>query len=227
MTRKLASITVAVFLFGLIALAQTPAAPAAAVTNPGTTKIGIINIQAAIMATNEGQRDFQALEKKFEPKRTELQNSNAEVEKLKNQLQTQGDKLNETARAELVKNIETKQKTLQRSFEDAQTDWTNQQNEIASRIGQKMLEVLEKYATANGYSVVLDVSTQQSPVLWASASTNITKPVVDAYNAQSGVAAPPAPVAGATAGGAPAATKPHVPAAPKPGTPAPTTTKKP
>ncbi len=200
MTRKLVSTIIAVCALGLAAFAQAPAAPAASA--PGPTKIGIINIQAAIMASNEGQRDFQSLEKKFEPKRTELQNANADLEKKKNQLQTQGDKLNEAARADLVKQIEAQQKTLQRSFEDAQSDWTNQQNEIANRIGQKMLEVLEKYATQNGYSVVLDVSSQQSPVLWASAATNITKPVVDAYNAQSGVPAPP------TTAAAPAPPKP-------------------
>ncbi|MFB3814330.1 MAG: OmpH family outer membrane protein [Terriglobales bacterium] len=214
MTRKLVTIIFAVFVLGLAALAQAPAAPATppttgaapATTGPAPTKIGIVNIQAAIMATNEGQRDFQALEKKFEPKRNELQAQSGELEKLKNQLQTQGDKLNDTARADLVKNIEAKQKTLQRAFEDAQADWTSQQNEIANRIGQKMLEVLEKYATSNAYAVVLDVSTQQSPVLWASAATNITKPLVDAYNAQSGVPAPATTAAAPAKPAAPPAT---------------------
>ncbi len=214
MIRKLVPTTIAILVFSLAALAQAPAAaPASA---PGSTKIGIINIQAAIMATNEGQRDFQALEKKFEPKRNELQAANAELEKKKSQLQTQGDKLNEAARADLVKQIEAQQKTLQRNYEDAQQDWAGQQGDIANRIGQKLLEVLEKYATQNGYSVVLDVSTQQSPVLWASAATNITKPIVDAYNAQSGV---PAPAATTTA---PSAPRPQTTA-----TPAPPATKKP
>ncbi len=210
MTRKLVTIAFVVFAVSLAALAQAPAAAPA--TGPAPTKIGIINIQAAIMATNEGQRDFSSLEKKFEPRRTELQNSNTEVENLKKQLSTQGEKLNETARADLMKNIENKQKVLQRNFEDAQADWTNQQNEIANRIGQKMLEVLEKYATENGYAVVLDVSAQSSPVLWASAATNITKNVVDVYNAQSGVPAQPA------------AAKPAAPAAGKPALPRPSTT---
>ena len=192
MTRKLPTILLVVLLLAMTALAQASAdAPAAApAAGVATAKIGIVNIQAAILATNEGQRDFMALEKKFEPKRIELQNANAEVENLKKQLQAQGDKLNESARNELVKNIENKQKVLQRNYEDAQADWTNQQNDIANRIGAKMLEVLEKYSSTNGYAVVLDVSAQTSPVLWANASTNITKQLVDAYNAQSSVAAP-------------------------------------
>jgi outer membrane protein len=205
MTRKLTTIIFAVFVLALAAVAQAPAANAApAAAGPAPTKIGIINIQAAIMATNEGQRDFQGLEKKFDPKRNELQTANNDVENLKKQLNTQGEHLNDAARADLVKNIESKQKVLQRNLEDAQAEWTNQQNDIANRIGGKMLEVLEKYANDNGYAVVLDVSSQGSPVLWANAATNITKFVVDAYNAQSNV---PAPAPGTT----PTAPKPVAP----------------
>jgi outer membrane protein len=204
MTRKLATIALAVVALALTALAQAPAAGSAA-----PTKIGIINIQQAIIGSNEGQRDFQTLEKKFEPTRSELQNGNAEVENLKKQLSAQEGKLNEQARADLVKNIEIKSKALQRKLEDAQAEWQAQQTEITNRIGQKMLEVVQKYATDNGYSVILDVSAETSPVLWANATTNVTKPIVDAYNTQSGVPAPPAAPA------APAAKPAAAPAAPK------------
>ena len=178
------------------ALAQTgaaatpaPSVPAAASATP---KIGIINMQQAILASNEGRRDFESLQKKFEPKQTELKGMNDEVEGLKKQLNTQGDKLNDEARANLVKTIESKQKSLQRSLEDAQGDFQSQQNDILNRVGQKMMEVLDKYAKDNGYTMILDVSNPQSPVLWAGASSDVTKAIVDAYNTQSGVAAPAA-----------------------------------
>ena len=178
------------------ALAQTGAAatPAPSVPAPSgaAPKIGIINMQQAILASNEGRRDFESLQKKFEPKQTELKGMNDEVEGLKKQLNTQGDKLNDEARANLVKTIESKQKSLQRSLEDAQGDFQAQQNDILNRVGQKMMEVLDKYAKENGYTMILDVSNPSSPVLWAGASSDVTKSIVDAYNTQSGVAAPPA-----------------------------------
>lgn len=219
MKRMFASFAFVLLLVALGAVAQAPAAspavPPAAQDGPGGTRIGIVNIQAAIANTNEGLRDFGALEKKFEPKRTELEKNSKELEALKDQLKNQGDKLNESARADLVKNIEGKQKTLQRSYEDAQAEFGNQQNEIANRIGEKMVKILEDYATKNGYAMVLDVSAQSSPVLWASANTNITKPIVDAYNAQSNVPPPPAgatapkaPTTGSTAKPAAGATEP-------------------
>jgi len=112
--------------------------------------------------------------------------------------------MNEEARATLVKSIETKQKSLQRSAEDAQNDYQQQQNEIAQRILQKMAPVIDKYAKANGYGLLLDSSNPwpQGPLLWATAGVDLTKTIVDAYNSQSSIAAPPKPAgaAGASAG---------------------------
>ncbi len=169
--------------------ASTPSTSTAAPT--GGAKVGIIDIQQVIVATNEGTRDFEALQKKFEPQRTELQNLNTEVDTLKKQLNTQGDKMNEDARATLVKSIETKKKSLQRSGEDAQTDYQQQQNEVLNRLLQKMAPVIDKYAKDNGYTLIIDASNPQGPLIWASPSVDISKAIVDAYNVQSGVAAPP------------------------------------
>jgi len=170
--------------------AATPAA--AATTVPGFTKVGIINIQGAILASNEGRRDLEALDKKFDPKRTELQNLNKEIEDLKKQLSAQGDKMNEDARGTLVRSLETKQKAMQRASEDAQNDYQQQQAEIAQRILQKMAPLIDKFAKDNQYAVLMDVSQPwpQGPVLWFGANADVTKQVVDLYNAQSGVAAP-------------------------------------
>lgn len=222
MTRKLVSAILLVFAFSLAVWAQTPAAAPVPTSGPAPAanaafKIGIINIQGAILATNEGQRDFQALEKKFEPKRAELQKSNADIEELTKKLQTQGDKLNEQARGELARDVESKRKTFQRTYEDAQADWNNQQNELVNRIGGKLLQVMDKYAGDNAFSVILNSAATGEgipTVLWNNPSSDITKAVVDAYNAQYTVAAPSGPAAKAPAAKAPApVVKPAAPSA--------------
>ena len=196
MKRTLAPYTLALWLaVSLSALAQTsrPAQPPPAPAAAGPAKIGIINIELAIIGSNEGQREFTNLQKRFEPKQNELQALNKEVEDLKKQLSTQGDKLNDDARANLVKSIEQKQKNLQRSAEDAQNDFQSQQKDLANQIGRKLLQTLDKYAKGNGYTVILDVSNPQSPVLWAGNSVDLTKQIVDAYNVDSGVPPPATP----------------------------------
>jgi len=230
MTSKFLRLLLAIAaLFAISALAQTssaatpsgssaaPAAPpsAAPVATGGTgTKVGSINIEQAIFGTNEGRRDFEALSKKLEPKQNELKTQNDELEALKKQLNTQGDKLNEDALANLRKQIESKQKSFDRSVQDAQEEAGNQQNEIAQRILQKMAPMIVKYAQDNGFGMIVDTTKPwpQSPVLWYGESIDITKPVVEAYNAQSGVPAP----AASGAAPRPAAKTPGTSTTPKP-----------
>ncbi len=217
MKRTIASIALPLGLLCAGAFAQTAAthsaaAPAAAAPAPassmapaGPSKIGIINIQQAIALTNEGKRDIEGLEKKFDPRRQELQSLNKEVEDLKKQLDSQGSKLNDEARNNLVKSIETKQKALQRQAEDAQNDYQGQQQELVNRIGTKLMEALDKYAKANGFSMIIDVSGPQNPILWAQPNVDVTQQVAAAYNATSPIAAPAAHPATASSNPKPAA----------------------
>ena len=218
----------AVLAASVAALAQNaalPAAPSAAAnnaaapvaTNATGTRMGTINVEQAIFATNEGQRDFEVLSKKLEPKQNELKGLNDDVEALKKQLSAQGDKLNDDSRGTLVKQIEQKQKSLERQVTDARDDAQNQQNEIAQRILQKMGPMLVKYAAENGFGLIIDTSNPwpNGPVLWAGPAVDITKSVVDLYNAQSGVAAPARP----------AAARPTTPGATRPTTTPPATAK--
>jgi outer membrane protein len=171
--------------------------------NTAPTKVGIVQIQEAIANTNDGKKELSALQTRFAPKQNELKALNDEVENLKKDLQARGDKLNEDERAKQVKIVEAKQKTLQRNYDDFQSEAQQAQQEMLNRLGGKMMNVLEAYAKANGYTMVLDVSNPQTPVLWASETTNITKQVVDAYNAQN-----PAVPAAKPAGSGAAANKP-------------------
>ena len=210
MNNTFAPLLLAASMLSITALSSTALGQAA--TTAGGTKVGIINMQTAIVATNEGQRDFDGLAKKFEPKRTELKNLSDELDSLKKQLDTQGSKLNDDARADLVKKIEAKQKSLTRSSEDAQSDLQAQQNEIAAKIVQKMVPVVQKYAKENNLGLILDATRvwPEGELIWATESVDLTKNVVDAYNAQSDVPAPAKPAAAAPK---PATPKP---AAPKP-----------
>ena len=216
-------------LVTISALAQTGSAatPTGAAAAPATTpaaapaitgtKVGAINIEGAIFGSNEGRRDIEALSKKFEPKNTELKNQNEELDSLKKQLSTQQDKLSEDALADLKKRIESKQKLFDRAVQDAQEEFGSGQQEIATRILQKMAPMIVKYAQENGFGMIIDTSKPwpQSPVLMAGESMDITKPVVDNYNTQSGVPAP----ASTGAAAKPAAPKPTTGTAPKPAAP--------
>jgi outer membrane protein len=185
------------------ALAQTPSAPtpansaaglAAAPAVPTNAKIAIIAFQQAVAATNEGQRNFAQLRVKFEPKQAQLKSQSDEIDSLKKQLQDAGTTLSEPERDSRLRTIDEKTKSLQRSAEDAQNEASGAMNDMYQQLAQKVYAVLETYSQQNQFTLVLDTSAQQTPVLWAPPSSDITKAVVDAYNAKSGV--PPQPAAG-------------------------------
>ena len=153
-------------------------------------------------------------QKKYDPKRQQLKALSDEVDGLTKQLQAQGDKLSDAERANRAKVIDDKKKQLQRDGEDASNDFQNEMQEMYTGLASKVYDVLSTYAQQKGYTLVLDVAQQQTPVLYAVDSTNITKPIIDAYNVKSGVPAPPQPAAGAMPSAPPAAPKPVAPRTP-------------
>ncbi|HEY1767502.1 MAG TPA: OmpH family outer membrane protein [Terracidiphilus sp.] len=181
----------------LSASAQTPAVSAAspsagtATASASPTKIAVIAFQVAVAQTNEGQRNFADLQKKFDPKRQQLKALSEEIDGLTKQLQTQGASLSDAERSARSGAIDTKKKQLDRDAEDAQSDFQQQMQDLYNGLASKVYDVMQSYAEKEGFTLVLDVSQQQSPVLFANNSTNITKQVIEAYNVKSGIPAPP------------------------------------
>ena len=172
-------------VFGILssvsALAQVPVISGGQAAN---VKVAIVNMQDAITNTDEGKKESLALEQKFTPRREELRKANEEVEGLKKQLAAPDSKMTDDQRKNLVNALETKHKIFQRNFEDFQMDVQKSEQEAADRIGEKMMKIVEKYASAQGYTLVIDVSNPQTGVVWTSPSANITRDLIAAYNSQ-------------------------------------------
>ena len=163
MKRSLALIVTLASGFALSAAAQTSPAPAAAAAPAGPAKIAVIAFQVAVAQTNEGQRNFADLQKKYDPKRQQLKTLSDEIDNLTKQLQTQGDKLSDAERASRAKTIDDKKKQLERDAEDAQNDFQQEMQEIYNGLASKVYDVLASYAQQQGYTLVLDVAQQQNP----------------------------------------------------------------
>jgi len=196
---KLTYVLIATLALVTVLSAAAQTTPAAAAAPAGSVKVAVIAFQAAVSQTNEFQRNFGDLRKKFEPKLAQLKTMSDEIETLTKQLQAQGDKLNEADQAAKARVIEDKKKQAQRFSEDSQTDYQQQVQEVFNSVASKVGEVLVSYVQQQGYSMVLDATQQQQQapiVLYAAPSSDITRQVIEAYNVKSGVPAPaPAPAA--------------------------------
>jgi len=193
-------------LYAQAATAQTP-----------TNKVAVISVQGAIIGTKDGQKAAQALEAKFAPKRKELTDRQTEITSLNDQLRKGTNTLGQDKQAQLERDVEEKNKRLQRDTQDANEEWNTEQQRLLQSLGQRMMAVIEKYAKDNGYSMVLDVSNPNTPVLWASSALDITQDIISLYDKTS-VNGGPAATPGTAAPGIsvpPGTTpKPGLPAAP-------------
>lgn len=168
--------------------AAAPAPPPPVVAVPA--KVAIVAFQQVVMYSNEGQRNVQEVEKKYEPTRSKLQALSEEIETLKKKLQG-GANISDEERASLVKSIDAKDKQLQREGEDFKNGYQQDADEALKKVASKIFVVLDKYAKEKGFTMVLDVSDQQQgTILWAVPETNISAELLQVYNTQSGVAAP-------------------------------------
>ncbi|WP_031498510.1 OmpH family outer membrane protein [Bryobacter aggregatus] len=174
------------------------------------SKVGTINIQQAIISTKDGQKAAAELQNRFDPKRKEIEKNQAALQSKQQQLQKMGTVGSEDAKRKLSADIEADTKRLQRDTEDAQAEWDQEQQKTLNELGGRIMQVINKYATDNGYSMILDISSQQTPVIWASNTVDITNEVIKLYdsNAPSTVTTPK------PAAAAPATTPAKTPAAP-------------
>jgi outer membrane protein len=192
---------------------------AAALSAQAQMKVAVINIQGAIVSTKDGQKAAAELNQKTAPKKKELDQKQNDINVLQDQLNKGQNTLSDTAKNEIYKNIEAKKKLLQRDVEDAQADLEQEQQKILQGLGQKMLAVIERYARDNGYVMVVDVSSPQTPVLYASPTIDITKDIIELYDkSTAALNAPATKSATPPAAATPAAPKPAT-AAPKPAAP--------
>jgi len=185
----------------------------------GIGKVGIINIQAAIAQSNDGQEAARQLQTRFASKRAELETQQKEIADLQTQLRNQERTLSEEARTRLLRSVDDKTKVFNRTNEDAQAEFQQAEQDAINEIGRKMIGVIDEYAKKNSLSLILDVSSPQTPVLYADPATDVTRAIIELYNqatAKPAATTAPAPAATPAPAAAPSARPATPPATPPP-----------
>ena len=192
----------------LVGTAATWAQAAPAAAAAPVKSVGIINLRGAIGSTAEGKQASAELQSQFAPRSSEIDALTKQINDLQQKLQAGQGKLSQEEETRLTAEGQRLTQRLDRRRNDFQEDATAAQQEVLERIGRKMVDVLDRYARENGFSVVLDTSGQNSPILYASNQVDVTQDIIRLYDQQYPV----------KTGAAPATAKP---ATPKPTTPPP------
>lgn len=202
----------AVLSFAAVRGAYTQGAASGAAAAP--SKIGVINVRNAIVATAEGKQAQAQLQSQFAPKQNELQGLQKQIEDLQRKMTDGARTLSDDEKGKLQREGELLTRRLQRGNDDLNEELNAAQSEVVDTIGRKMLEVLDRYSRENGYTVVLDTSAQGSPVVYGSSQSDITQEIVRLFDQAY-------PVKGGASGSSAA------PATPKPSGSTPAPAKKP
>jgi outer membrane protein len=185
-----------------VAHAQAPAAPAGS-----GAKVAVIDLRRAVIETEEGLRVQATLKKLFDSRQVELSSK-------ERALQTELEELEKDAKSGKVKGDEVAKKrdnlqrqygALQQTLVDYQREMQRKESEMTQPMVQKVLGLIKRIATTEGYDAVLE----KSAAPYIRADLDLTDRVIQMFNAGQGEpAAPPAK------GAPPAKAPPAKPAAP-------------
>jgi outer membrane protein len=170
--------------FGIPAMAALLLVPGVYAQSSGAAapKVGVISVQVAIQSTAEGKQAANELQSKFAPRQTELDNLRKQIEDLQTRLRTTSNTLSDEEKARLAREGDQLTRTYQRKQQDSQDDFNEAEREIVDTIGRKMIDILDKYSKENGYSVVLDTSAQNTPVIYAANTVDVTQDIIKLYD---------------------------------------------
>jgi Skp family chaperone for outer membrane proteins len=196
---------------------QKPAAPAPVAAQPAPAqpavptprfqdglKYAYIQVQVIAATSNEGKAFNAKVQALQEAKVKELQDKQKALQVSQEKLEKSGSVLNDAARGQLQADIERQQRDIQRASEDAQQEVTQLTQQLQMEFERRLTPIIDKVAKAKQVHFIFNA--QDSGLVWADPSMDLTAEVIREFDAAGGAAAKPAP--------APTTVKPVPPATP-------------
>ena len=135
--------------------APKPAAPP--VPFPQDAKIAFIDINAIAGTSLSGKEASKKLSTLNDKKLAEINEKNKQLQALQTKLNTGGSVLNDTARAQLEKDIDRLQRDIQFTQQNAQEEMQEMQNELQGEFQKKLLPIIEEVAKEKGLHAVFSI----------------------------------------------------------------------
>ena len=145
-------------------------------------KVAYVDIQKAINESNAGKEAKKAITKDVEKSQHLAADKQKELQTLKESLEKQALMMTLDARANKEKEYQNKLREFQRWGEDTQNEVNQKRMEMERNISAALMKVIQKIGADEGYTVILEKN--ESIVLYASKTIDITDRVIKAYDAQ-------------------------------------------
>jgi outer membrane protein len=166
------------------------------------TRVAVIDVQRAVMQTEDGLRAQANLKKLFDSRQQELNRKQNELGKQKEEIEKQSKVLSKEALSKRVDDWQKQMNDLQGVFMEYNKELEKKQKEITDPIFEKVLMIVKRLATTENYDLVVDKNT----VAYVRGDLDLTDKCIQIYNS-GGASVAPAPAPAAPAPG-PAPAKP-------------------
>lgn len=140
------------------------------------TKVGVINLQRAILETAEIKKASADMQAKYKPRQDGLEQLQKELAEL--QAQLQNPKITTAQQEDLTARGQKAQRDAQRLNDDLQADVERDRNQILQHAGQQMTDVVKKLAGEKQLDVVVDVTS----TVFFKPALEITDAAIAAYD---------------------------------------------
>jgi len=158
-------------LFGLAVLA--PAGEAAA-----QARIGIVDLQHAVMQTEDGIRAQATLKKLFDKRQQDLDAKQNELQRAREDIERQSRVLSREALQKRMEDWQRQMVELQTVFVDYNKELQKKQNELTAPVIKKMMTVVSRLAKKQGFELIIDK--QAAP--YARPDLDLTEQIIQLYN---------------------------------------------
>ena len=160
------------------ALAFVAATLVCSVPAAAQVKVGVINLQKAVLDTAEIKKAQKELETKYKSRQDALEKVQRDLNDIQVELQSSQGKISAGREVELTALGTKKQRDAQRMSEDLQADVERDRNDVLRRVGTRMTEVVKKVAEDKGLDMVTDTT---NTIFWKPA-LEVTNDAVAAYD---------------------------------------------
>lgn len=164
------------FLLAGILTCCVAAAPAFA----ADLKLGYIDMQRALNASDAGKEAKEQLAARVKKYQEEINTKQEDIKKLKDELEKQGMLLSESTRAAKEKDYQQRLKEFQRFTKDAQDELQAKDEEFTRKILEGMERVIQEFGSKNGYTFIF---VRNEGMLFADEKADVTEEVLKLLNA--------------------------------------------
>ncbi|MEQ1885293.1 MAG: OmpH family outer membrane protein [Bryobacteraceae bacterium] len=140
------------------------------------TKVGVIDLQRAVLGTADIKKASAELQAKFKPRQDELEKIQKEMAEIQEKLQNP--QTPPAQAQDLQLRGQRDQREAQRLTEDLQADVERERNDVLRRAGQRMSDVAKKLADQKALDVVVDSST----TIFFKPALDLTEEAISVYD---------------------------------------------